>query len=249
MIKKNIKTKSFELATLIEGDENAGKLAILCPGRLDTKDYANFQVHMTTLAKRGFVVISFDPPGTWESPGGIELFTTTNYIQSVNELIAYFGNKPTLLIGHSRGAAVSLIVANDNPNVIGVIGLMPNLGSPTPPNEESIKRGYHISYRDLPPGTSKTVEQKVFNLPMAYFEDGKQYYPAIAAKNLTKPKMILYGDKDEFMTPDEAEKICSEIPEPKFVKQMHSTHDYRYYPEAVQEVDGLIEKFVEEYLT
>ncbi len=248
MIKKIITTKSFELAILVEGDENAERLAILCPGRLDTKDYANFHVHMASLAKKGFLAIVFDPPGTWESPGGIELFTTTNYIQSVHELIEYFGNKPTLLVGHSRGAAVSFFVANENLNVIGVVGLLPNLGAPTPPDQKSREKGYKISNRDLPPGTSKTIEQKVFNLPMSYFEDGEKYNPASAAKSLTKPKMILYGNKDEFMTSEEAEKICSEIPEPKFVKELNSTHDYRYYSEVIQEVDGLIGKFVEEYL-
>ena len=89
-----IKTKSFELAILAKGNRDSKKLAILIPGRLDTKNYANFISHAEYLASRGFFAVAFDPPGTWESPGGIDLYTTTNYIKAINELIEYFGNAP-----------------------------------------------------------------------------------------------------------------------------------------------------------
>lgn len=245
MERRIIETKSFKLAIIAEGDANATKVALLCPGRLDTKDYVNFHQHLQTLSKKGFLAVAFDPPGTWESPGDISLYTTTNYIKSINELIDFLGNRPTLLVGHSRGAATSLLVAKDNPNVIGVVALMPNLGSPTPPDEESVKKGYKVSKRDLLPGTQKTDEKKIFNLPIAYFEDGKQYDPASVAKTLKIPKMVIYADKDEFMTPQEAEETCKEIPEPKVIKEVNSTHDYRYYPEVIKETDELIERFAE----
>ncbi len=246
---KIIKTKSFELATTIKGDQHVEKIAILCPGRLDTKDYQNFQTHSDYLATKGYLAIAFDPPGTWESPGGIELFTTTNYIKAVNELIEYFGNKPTLLLGHSRGAAVSLLVAKENPKVIGVIALMPALGAPTPPDEESIQRGFKVSQRDLPPGTTKTKEQKTFNLPIAYFTDGEQYDPATAVQHLDKPKMVLYANDDKFMTPEEAEEILGKVPAPKMTRELNCTHDYRYFPEVIQEVNKLIGQFLEKYLS
>jgi pimeloyl-ACP methyl ester carboxylesterase len=244
---KIIKTKSFELAALIKGNENSDKLFLLLPGRLDTKDYANFESHLDYFAKMGFLVIAFDPPGTWESPGKIGLFTTTNYIKAVNELIEYFNNRPTLLLGHSRGGAVSILVAKENPNVIGIITVMLNLGVSTPPDSESIKRGYKISYRDFPPGTHKTEKQKEFNLPITYFNDGEKYDPVVALKQLKKPKMILFGDKDEFLSPEEVEKIYQEVPEPKIVKKLESTHNYRYYPEVITEVNELVYRFVNDF--
>ena len=95
-----IKTQSFELAILSRGDKNSEKLALILPGRLDTKDYVSCVSHADYLASKGYFAITFDPPGTWESSGTTELFTTTNYIKAVNELIAHFGDKPTLLVGH-----------------------------------------------------------------------------------------------------------------------------------------------------
>ena len=99
---KILKTKNFELAVYEKGDFNSPKLAIAIPGRLDTKDYIHNTSLVDYLASRGYFALSFDPPGTWESPGDMSLYTTTNLIKSVNDLIEFFGNKPTLLAGHSR---------------------------------------------------------------------------------------------------------------------------------------------------
>lgn len=244
---KIIKTKSFELATLISGNEDSKYLALLIPGRLDTKDYSNFKSHLQYLAKRRFLAIAFDPPGIWESPGSIDLYTTTNYIKSVNELIEYFGDHPTLLLGHSRGGAVSIIVAAENEAVIGLIAVMPNLGPPLTPDPKKIRNGYKMSYRDQPPGDNKTKKQKEFRLPIAYFEDGEKFNPADVLQNLQKPKMIIFGSKDELIDPETTRQICLKAPEPKIMKELNSGHDYRYSPEAIQRVNELVGEFVDKF--
>jgi len=242
-----IQTKSFELSIFSKGNKNCNKLAILLPGRLDTKDYFNFVSHADYLANKGFFVVAVDQPGTWDSPGKIDLCTTTNYIKATNELIEYFGNKPTLLLGHSRGAAVSIFVSMTNPNIIGIILVMANYGEPTPPNQEALQKGFQISHRDLPPGTSKTKEQKEFLLPLNYWEDGKKYNAGQTLKECTKPKLLVYGTKDEFTPVEEVEELYKIIPEPKMIKLVDSTHDYRYYPEAIKETEETIGQFLTKY--
>ena len=216
---KIIKTKSFELSAFSRGDENSEKIAILLPGRLDTKDYGNFVSHANYLANKGFYAIAIDPPGIWESPGEISIYNTTNYIKAVDELIEYFGNKPTLLLGHSRGAAVAIYVSISNPNVIGVISVLANYGVPTPPTQESIKKGFQTSYRDLPPGTSKTKEQKEFQLPISYWEDGEKYNAGEIFKKCTQPKLIIYGN-DEFTPIEEVTELYQHLLEPKMIKKI-----------------------------
>lgn len=238
-----LKTKSFELAILTRGDENAKKLALLLPGRLDSKDYACFPSHADYLARRGFYAVAFDPPGTWESPGGIELYTTTNYIKAVYELTKHYGNKPTLLVGHSRGAAVA-IFASSNPSVAGIIPIMANFGAPTAPGEEAARKGFKLEHRDLPPGTSETKEQKEFKLPMAYWDDGKQYNAGNTLRACTKSKLLIYGTRDEFTPVEVAEKLFSEVPEPKMIKRVDSNHDYRYHPVIIKEVETAIGDFL-----
>lgn len=241
---KLVKTKSFRLATINKGNKDAKKLALALPGRLDTKDYACFAEHINFFASKGFFALSFDPPGTWESPGGVELFTTSNYIQAVNELIEYFGNRPTFLMGHSRGGAVTILAGASNPAVTAIAPVMATYGEPSPPDPETIKNGIEISYRDFPPGTSKTHEQKVFALPLNYFIDGQKYNVIEPLRKCIKPKLLFYGTNDEFTEPEEVKEVFRSIPDPKIIHELVTNHDYRYYPEIVKEVNKVIGKFL-----
>lgn len=245
MNSKHIKTKSFRLAVIIIGDTNSKKLAILIPGRLDTKDYANFISHAEYLAGHGFLALAFDPPGTWESDGTIEDYTTTNYIKAVNEIIEYFGNRPTLLLGHSRGGTTAMLSCMQNPAINGIVLIMANYGTPTPPRKQT--EGFIVSHRDLPPGTSITKEQKHFRLPISYWKDGQKYNPIQALEKCTKPKILIYGTEDEFVSPEEVKSIFQKIPEPKMMSEVKSEHDYRRNKNAIQEVNKAIGKFLNQY--
>lgn len=242
-----IKTKSFELAVFTRGNESAQRIAILIPGRLDTKDYGNFVSHAEFLATRGFFVVAFDPAGTWESPGTIDLVTTTNYLKEVNELIEYFGNRPTLLMGHSRGSATAML-ASAHPAVIAVVIALANFGSPTPLSQQDREQGFQLNYRDLPPGISKTEERKEFKLPIYYWEDGEKYNPLQVFQQCTKPKLLIYGTRDEFSSPDEAKAAYASLPEPKIIVEVDSTHDYRYSSEAIEQVNQAIGELIDTYL-
>ena len=104
-----VKTKNFKLAVYTKGNPNSAKLALVLPGRLDTKDYVHMRSHVNYMASKGYFALSFDPPGTWESPGDITLYTMTNYLKAINELIDHFDNKPTFVMGHSRGASMAIL--------------------------------------------------------------------------------------------------------------------------------------------
>lgn len=241
-----IQTPSFELAITAEGDENADNLALLIPGRLETKDYANFVSHSKFLAHRGFQVVAFDPPGTWESSGNIDLYTTTNYLKAIDELITYFGNKATILIGHSRGGKVAMLAAA-NPQVKGIAFVMAQFGASTPPNAEARKRGGRISYRDQPPGDSITDIKKEFQLPMSYWDDNAKYNPTESLRQCLKPKLLIYGAHDEYVTPEEAKTIYNSIPDPKMIKGIESSHDYRYNQKAIADVNNALGEFIEKF--
>lgn len=241
-----IKTKRFELAVNKKGDISAEKVVICLPGRLDTKDYACFTSHLEYLANKGFFAIAFDPPGTWDSPGSIDLYNTTNYVKAVNELIEYFGNKPTLLMGHSRGGAVS-ILASTNPNVIGIVMIMAAYGDPSPPEPDEIRKGFVVSYRDLPPADKKTEEKKRFELPVNYWLDSEKHDVLAVLKSCTKPKLLFSGTNDEYYTPQEVQEIYDSIPDPKMLHELNSDHDYRYHPEIIEAVNKITGEFLDKY--
>lgn len=242
-----IKTLSFELATLNQGDKHSKRLALILPGRLDTKDYGNFVSHAEYLAGKGLFVVIIDPPGTWESPGDISLYTTTNYLRVINEVIEYYGSRPTLLVGHSRGAAAAILASMKHPAIIGIVPIMPNLGTPTAPGDKALQVGYKIEYRDMPPGTAPTDIQKEFHLPINYWTDGANYHPAEALKQCTKPKLLVYGNQDEFTPVEEIDALFTTLPEPKMLVEVNSDHDYRYHSGAIQQVNQAMGQFLETY--
>ncbi len=242
-----IQTTSFKLATISKGDPDAPKLALVLPGRLDTKDY----VHMTSLvdflATRGYLAVSFDPPGTWDSPGNIEIYSTTNYIKAINELIEHFGNRPTVLLGHSRGGTVAIQAGALNPHVTAIVPIAASYGIPTPPSAEAMAAGTQKEHRDLVPGTSRTEEKREFALPMAYFQDGAQYNSAAVLETCDKPKLLIYCDKDEFTPSEKVQELFKQIPEPKMIYSVQSEHDYRLHPAVMDEVNKVIGEFLDKY--
>lgn len=240
-----VKTKSFELAVYRKGDANASKLAIVVPGRLDTKDYLHNTSLVDFLAERGYFALSFDPPGTWESPGSIDLYTTTNCLNAVDELIEYFGGKPTLIAGHSRGGTIAMLAGPKNPHITHIVPIFAYYGAPADPEPERIVDGAVVSFRDLPPGTEKTKEQKEFRLPLNYFKDGAQYNALDGLKSCTKPKLFFYGEEDDMNEPQYVKEAFEISSEPKIIHGVKSDHDYRYHPEIVAEVNRVIGGFLD----
>jgi len=239
-----VKTPSFQIAINGYGDSNSDKLCIMMPGRLDTKDYINFVSHGNFLAGLGYQAIVIDPPCTWDSPGDLADYTMSNYILAVNELIELFGNKKTLLLGHSRGGATAMTVSK-NPNVKALVLINSSYGPPIPPDKSKFVGGCLPENRDLPPGDKRTEEQVQFLLPMNYFQDSKKYNPLRDLKNFDGPKLIIHATGDEFTNIEKVKAIYSELAEPKMCLWVDKTHDYRLFPEIVEQVNRQLKKFIE----
>lgn len=242
-----IKTKNFELAIYSKGDPASPRIAIVVPGRLDTKDYIHNTSLVEYLANRGYFALSFDPPGTWDSSGDMELYTTTNCIKAVNELIEHFGNKPTLVAGHSRGGTIAMLMGPQNSHISNIISIFSYYGAPSDPEPERIVDGRLISYRDMPPGTIRTQEQKKFELPLEYFKDGAQYDALEGLKNYTKPKLFFYGTQDTMNDPEDVKEAYEKSAEPKDIYAIVAEHDYRLVPSAITEVNEVIGRFLDKY--
>ena len=233
---ERIQTKSFNLAVYSKGDENSKRLALVLPGKLDTKDYPHMKNHVDFLAEQEFFALSFDPPGTWESPGDIKLYTMTNYLKAIGELIEHFGNKPTLLLGHSRGGSMAMLGAIMNPCVTHFIAVMSRAGKSAP--KKSMKPGdTSISYRDIP---GNPDEKKKFELPFSYFEDSARYNILEGLKSCIKPKLFILGKRDITVKPEEVEIAYQTAAQPKELIEIDSDHDYRWYPFLIKEVNRIV---------
>ena len=246
---KLVKTKSFEIAIYQKGDENSKKLALVLPGKLDTKDYAHMRSHVDFLSERGFLALSFDPPGTWESPGGISLYTMTNYLKAINELIEYFGNLPTFIIGHSRGASMSIVAGLENPHITSFVPIFSSLTIEGMKDKSDIntwkKLGYQVAKRDIPPGGGPKVKE--FKLPFNFYLDQLKYNVSEDLKNSKKPKLFFLGVHDDLATPEVVKELYDLASEPKELYELDSDHDYRLHKHLIEEVNQAVGRFLAKF--
>lgn len=240
----SIQTPTFEIAIYARGNEDAANVALVLPGKLDTKDYTHMRSHVDFLADLGYFALSFDPPGTWESSGEITLYNMTNYLKAVDEIIAYFGNRSTFVMGHSRGGAVATIAGASNPHVFAFASLMSSLSQEgfLEGGQEWQKKGYIVSKRDLPPGGGEKVKE--FHLPYSFYEDQLQYRLTDKIVQSPKPKLFTLGLKDTLVPPQRIREAYSLYAQPKELYELHSMHDYRNDPTLIDEVNHLLEKFL-----
>jgi len=238
-----VKTDSFELAIYSKGDLNSPKFALVLPGRLDTKDYPHMRSHVDFLASLGYFALSFDPPGTWESPGDISLYTITNYLKAINELIEHFGDKATFVMGHSRGGSMAMLAGVTNPKVVSFVAVTSQATASEP--DKDLKPGdTQAEYRDLP---NKPQEKRRFDLPYSFFEDAAKYDMTEKLKTCTKPKLFFWGTKDVTVNPELEKKAYEVSAEPKQLHALDSDHDYRWHPKLIEEVNRVVGDFIKKY--
>jgi pimeloyl-ACP methyl ester carboxylesterase len=248
---KLINTKRFSLAINIEGDPDAKKLAIALPGRCDSKDYHDMVGLVDFLSKKGFLALSFDPPGTWDSGGDTRIYSMTNYLKAVDEIIEYYDNKPTLLVGHSRGGSIAIIAGTRNPHVNAFVAIMGRYSYKTEVkklvdhNDDLKTKGFFMEYRDLPPGGVEKV--KAFKIYNSFVIDSSQYDASDDLKKCTKPKMFIAGEKDITIKPETVKEEYDISHSPKEYRTIPWDHDYRRSPENIGLVNKLIEEFIIKY--
>lgn len=247
---KMITTPSFTLAVYAKGNAKYNRFALVLPGRCDTKDYAHMQSHVEYLADRGYFALTFDPPGTWESSGDIKMYTMTNYLKAINELIEHFGNKPTFVMGHSRGATMSMLAAIKNPHVTAFAAIMPAYpkgGYKSLDAKDWKRRGYVIEKRDLPPGGGPEIKE--FKLPYSFFEDSLRYEMTQDLQQIAKPKLFILGKHDEIVPADRIRELYQTVASPKELYELDADHNYRLHKSLINEVNQIVGTFLDTYET
>lgn len=224
-------------------EKETDKLAVLCPGFLDSKDYRHLVMLAEMLSERGYVAVRLDPTGTWESSGEIADYNTTQYLEDIKTVIDYMNtdSKYThiLLGGHSRGGRMSVLYAARDPKISLVLGIMPSSSPIEVEKREEWKRtGIKISKRDLPDDPENYRE---FHLPFSHALDLDKYDTLSEAAKIKVPVILITGELDEVVLPEEVQILFNAIGgKKKFVNIPNIGHDYRRKEEEIKVVNGII---------
>jgi pimeloyl-ACP methyl ester carboxylesterase len=240
---KNIKILSTkgDLDTTIheaEGD----KLAILCPGFLDSKDYTGLLELSNRLNEKGYTVVRFDPTGTWNSAGDISDYTMTQYLKDIGNVLEYMlkekDYKNILIGGHSQGGQLAILYAARDPRINFVLAIMPSAGPTEGERREKWEKYGHTSKRDLPFDQEKIIE---FKVPFNHVLDRDQYNAFEDIKKIKVPILLIAGELDEIVPPEGVEKLFKNASQPKtFLSLPNIGHGYRLNDEEVKFVNEKI---------
>ncbi len=240
-------SRGRKIAAVIHYSQGNKRLAILCPGYLDTKDYAHLVDLANKFAERGYTTVRFDPSGTWESEGPISEYLTSQYLDDIKSVLEYMLAKDSytqvLLGGHSRGGQVSLLYAARDPRITEVVGIMPSHG----PVEGSRRTeweatGVKESDRDIP----GSEERRQFAVPFQHVLDRDQFDALGDMPNIHVPVYLFAGELDDLVPPEEVQELFDAANEPKkYLVLKGIDHDYRLNPLQVEEVNNRIIQTIE----
>ena len=220
------------------------KLAILCSGFLDSKDYAHLAGLAEDLCKEGYTVARFDATGIWESKSVGE-YLTTHYLEDLKNVIDFMEKQDNftylLLGGHSKGGFMALYHACQDPRVSALLVIMSAYPfikeSNKPIIEKWEKLGKRISHRDIP-NSNKTKE---IIIPFSYVADRLQYDLLAKLPNLQTPLIMVAGAEDQVALPEDVKTLFDQAPEnKKYLLIPGVGHDYRKYPEQIKLINDII---------
>jgi pimeloyl-ACP methyl ester carboxylesterase len=224
------------------------RLAILCPGYLDSKDYDHIAMLEEVLSDHGYTTVRFDPTGTGESEGSIGDYLTSQYLEDIRSVIEYMlkesNFKKVLLCGHSRGGMVSILYAARDLRISTVVAIMPSS-----PKTMTGKRyrdwkttGFNLSTRDIPSSTKK----REYRVPYGHVIDRQKFDVFKDVKDVHVPIVLVAGEFDKIVYPEDVKEIYDRANEPKkYILMKGIGHGYRRNPE---EVKGINEKIIEAIL-
>ncbi len=246
IIKKEVikSTKGNLSAAIHYPRQETEKLAIICSGFLDTKDYPSLIELANRLAERGYTAVRFDPTGVWKSEGSIADYTTTQYLADVKSVLEHMlaGKKYTeiLLGGHSRGGMVSILYTARDSRISKVFSIMSPVGLAS--GEEWNTAGMRYSKRDDPNG-GDDVE---FEIPISYLEDLNKYNVLKEVTKVKIPILLLAGELDAGITPVDVENLYEQANDPKIFEVIPNIgHDYRLHKEQVGVVNNYILRWLD----
>lgn len=242
-------SKGQNIAAVVHSPQiESDKLAVLCAGNLDSKDYLHLVKLAELLCEKGYTAVRFDATGTWESEGETEQYSTTQYLKDIQSVLDFMLSqkqyKEVLIAGHSRGGQVALLTAARDSKITKVVAIMPSSrrsGNPAQAAEWE-RAGVRHSTRDV----QGSDEIKEYTLPYSSYVDQKSYDVESEVKNIHVPAIFITGELEKTVLPEHVKALYDAANEPKkFINIPGLGHDYRKKINEVEIVNKEILKALE----
>lgn len=182
--------------------------------------YRPFWQVADTLARRGIATLRLDDRGINGSSDGPSTATSADYANDIRAALAYLRTRPEIdgrrlgLVGHSEGGMIAPMVAATDPALRGIV----LLAGPAYTGRRILDFQQRNAVANAP---SLTAEQRTAALAasakatqelaaksawLRYFLD---YDPLVTARKVRVPVLILQGETDQQVTPEQADTLAA----------------------------------------
>jgi len=156
------------------------------------------------LAEAGFLALRFDYSGNGQSHGRFEQSTWSKQIAEMATAIAWVQNQGPEwigLAGHSLGAAIALLTAQQQADVAAVCRIAGRVSPARPMHFLTPLQQTKLAETGRVEFTSRGRE---LSLNRDFFEDAGRHDLTEATRSLGIPMLVVHGDRDEIIPVSEA---------------------------------------------
>ena len=182
------------------------------------KGYRPFRQVADTLGRHGIAVLRVDDRGYGASTGSSATATTADFADDIRAALAYLRTRADIdptrlaLVGHSEGGMIAPMVAASDPALRGIVLLAGTAHTGRTILRYQLRQGIvrapalSATQRD---SALRTVDAMIDSLGRAqpwvrYF---LEYDPLVTARKVRVPTLILQGETDRQVTPEQAEAL------------------------------------------
>ncbi len=222
-------------------------LAVVLPGFLDNGRGEGAATLAKAIWDSGRTAITFDPRGTWRSPGAIEEMDPGIQVQDVLDVVADQRRyRRVALIGHSLGALVACLAAAQDERITDVVAIMPPRCFVWPFDyDESLDRwGRQRRIAVWHKGVSWA-----FRVPHEVVTRAADHNLPAALARMDERARILFiaGSEDQVIPTDSVRRLYTECRAPeKKIRVLPIGHDYRDRPDHRKLVNDTVLKWLAE---
>lgn len=242
----SITLPSFEIEIYTAWPVDSDTLLLFLPWYLDGGNYAHMKWHREYFDEKWYFAISFDPPATFNSPWDISLYTITNYLKAIQEIIEHYNKKDVIIIWHSLGGAMAVLSAKMILWIKAFVSIMApySFDQYADKFQSSAwqKTWLRYSKRDIDWYDETTKIE--YTVPFSFVEDAGQYELVSFLQSTPIPKLFIAWLLDNQVPSVIVESAYNLSAEPKKYEVVASEHNYRLSHTSIWDINNSIDSFI-----
>lgn len=190
---------------LFSPESETKSCVIFCHGLFSTKDGYKITRLSEGIVRAGFALFTFDFSCVGESDGNMEELSIFQEILDLESAVSFCkekGFEKLHLFGSSMGALVCLMHAKNNDESIASVSLI----APPLDLRELYEKAASIDNLETLADDGKTRLDGVM-LNNSFFKEALAIFPKEAAKSISVPVLIIHGEKDDVVDPENAYRL------------------------------------------